>query len=106
MADPVVVIQEPIFLVEVTEQGSVNVTVGEAATEVVLVHGGPPGPPGPVGADGPTGDSLVGPPGPPGPQGPAGSRRWYGEGPPVVVLGASPGDEYIDVLTGDMFVLI
>lgn len=32
--------------------------------------------------------------------------RYYGEGPPVdPILGASPGDEYVDTLTGDLYVL-
>ncbi len=33
------------------------------------------------------------------------SRRWWGEGPPDVVVGASPGDEYVDRLTLDLYVL-
>lgn len=46
--------------------------------------------------------SLVGPPGP---QGNPGQPRWAGEGPPTVVVGASPGDVYLDTLTGDLYLL-
>lgn len=55
---------------------------------------------------------IEGPPGPEGPMGPAGAtttvsgiKRWYGEGPPTVVVGSSPGDEYLDRLTGDLYIL-
>lgn len=35
-----------------------------------------------------------------------GVERFYGEGPPVdPILGASPGDEYVDTVTGDLYVL-
>ena len=37
---------------------------------------------------------------------PPGAKRWYGEGPPGTVVGSSPGDEYVDSLTGDLYVLI
>lgn len=53
--------------------------------------------------------AIVGPPGPSGPTGPAGPsgdvERFYGVGPPGVVIGASPGDEYVDTDTGDLYVL-
>lgn len=48
----------------------------------------------------------VGPAGLPGPQGASGkssSDRYYGEGPPGVIIGAAPGDEYVDALTGDVY---
>lgn len=32
-------------------------------------------------------------------------RRWYGEGPPGLIIGASPGDEYLDKLSGNLYVL-
>lgn len=51
----------------------------------------------------------IGPPGPVGPQGPQGSslniHRYYGEGPPGTIIGSSPGDEYIDSITGNLYVL-
>jgi hypothetical protein len=50
-----------------------------------------------------------GPRGVPGPQGPPGTsatgKRWYGAGPPTLIVGSSPGDEYIDSLTGTLYVL-
>lgn len=58
---------------------------------------GPPGPPGPVGP--------VGPVGPEGPRS-SGPQYWHGQGaPPEVIIGARPGDCYIDVLTGDIYQL-
>lgn len=62
-------------------------------TENVLLSKGQAGPQGPVGPQGPSG--------PPG----GAQRRWYGEGPPTVVVGAAPGDEYMDTLTGDLYLL-
>ena len=35
----------------------------------------------------------------------AGITRWYGDGPPGVIVGSSPGDEYLDRLTGDLYTL-
>jgi hypothetical protein len=32
-------------------------------------------------------------------------RRWYGDGPPTVVVGAALGDEYVDRQTGDLYIL-
>jgi len=52
---------------------------------------------------GPTGPA--GPAGPAGPPGPPGSVWWSGEGPPTVVIGASPGDFYIDTLSGTLYQL-
>jgi len=46
--------------------------------------------------------AIPGPQGEPGKDAPA---RFYGEGPPGVVLGARAADEYLDVLTGDLYVL-
>lgn len=62
---------------------------------------GPEGAPGPLGPPGP-----VGGPGPTGPEGPSGQPRWSGAGPPGVVIGAEPGDVYVDWLTGDTYQLI
>jgi len=62
---------------------------------VSVVNAGPPGPPGKPG--------LQGPAGPPGAG--SGGTRWYGEGPPSVIVGAQPNDEYVDTLTGDLYVL-
>lgn len=31
--------------------------------------------------------------------------RWHGEGPPGVLIGARPADEYLDTLTGDLYIL-
>jgi hypothetical protein len=45
--------------------------------------------------------------GPAGATGPRGTSRprFYGDGPPGVIIGAQPGDEYVDQLTGDLYVL-
>ena len=56
--------------------------------------------PGPAGPQGPQGLQ-----GPQGPQGDPGSVWWSGEGPPNVVIGASPGDFYIDTLSGTLYQL-
>lgn len=64
------------------------------------------GPPGHMGVDG-----AQGPPGPPGPQGPPGGAfegavTWSGQGePPEPLIGAKPGDYWLDVLTGDIYTL-
>lgn len=52
---------------------------------------------------GPKGDP--GPPGPPGDGDGRGAKRFYGDGPPTVVIGAQAGDEYLDLLTGDLYIL-
>ena len=54
-----------------------------------------PGRRGPAGGD----------PGPPGPPGAQGTRRYTGVGPPTVVIGARPHDEYLDTSTGDLYTL-
>lgn len=49
--------------------------------------------------------------GPQGPQGPSGyvegvgygQPRWVGQGPPGLLIGAEPGDRYLDTLTGDIY---
>ncbi len=50
--------------------------------------------------------ATPGPPGPPGPpgQGQGGGTAWFtGTGPPGTILGASPGDAYIDTTTGTIY---
>lgn len=72
----------------VTRRGETRVIGPSAAM-------GPPGVPGPAG--------VVGPMGPPGPIGEA--EEWLsGAGPPAPGLG-SPGDWYLDTLTGDVYEL-
>jgi hypothetical protein len=39
----------------------------------------------------------------PGPQGEPGTLRFHGTGPPTLVIGARPGDEYLDTTTGDLY---
>lgn len=55
-----------------------------------------------MGPEGPRGG-----PGPVGPTGPAPHirTRFYGSGPPETVIGASPGDEYVDTVTGNLYLL-
>jgi len=60
-----------------------------------IIIQGPPGPMGPPGN-----------PGPPGAMGPTGERGslWFdGSGPPGTIAGALPGDQYLDVNTGDVY---
>jgi hypothetical protein len=96
-----------VLVVPVNQSKTVQVKLrGEEAAQV-LVRGRPQigvGKVVPLGPVGPAGE--YGPPGPPGPPGPAtGGKRWYGEGPPGVIVGAEPRDEYVDILTGDLYVL-
>ena len=53
------------------------------------------------------GGGEAGPPGPPGAPGKDGQIRFTGRGaPPAVVVGAEPGDTYLDLDTGNIFKLI
>lgn len=47
-------------------------------------------------------EGVVGTPGPPGKDG---QIRFTGNGPPGTIVGAEPGDTYMDLLTGDIFKL-
>lgn len=67
--------------------GPGRVVVSGGTPVYKFVSGGPMGPPGIPG------DDLR-------------VERFYGEGPPGLVVGASPGDEYVDTLTGDLYVLM
>lgn len=62
---------------------------------VVVTVDGEQGPPGPPGEDGQNGA--------PGPSG--GLVKWYGNGPPGAIIGASPGDFYLDLDSGDIYTL-
>lgn len=76
---------------------------------------GKPGPPGPQGPPGPKGDKgepgedhtgIPGPQGEPGPPGKDGQIRFTGNGPPpVAIIGAEPGDTYMDLSNGDIYKL-
>ncbi len=66
---------------------------------VSIVNAGPIGPPGVQGLQGIPGNA-----GPPGES--SGIKRWYGNGPPDVVVGAAPNDEYVDLDTGDLYILV
>lgn len=70
--------------------------VVHSSKSISIIRAGPPGPPGLNGDSG-----LTGPQGPAGPS--SGDARYYGEGPPGLIIGASPGDEYVDALTGDLY---
>lgn len=55
--------------------------------------------PGPSGGQGP-----AGPPGPQGPPGDGDTVAWhFGSGPPGTIVGASPGDVYMDVDNGTLY---
>lgn len=68
-----------------------RIVVDPATKAISIVNAGPPGPPGVDGAPGLPGANA--------------GRRWYGEGLPGTVVGAAPGDEYLDTLTGDLYIL-
>lgn len=76
------------------------ITDGSAFTAIAYPMPGPPGTNGKDGARGP-----AGPQGPPGPAS-SGPGLWTGPGsPPEVILGARPGDTWLDTLTGDTYTL-
>jgi hypothetical protein len=51
-------------------------------------------------------DGEQGPPGPPGGVGPSGALvKWFGNGPPGLIIGAEPNDLYLDLDTGDIYTL-
>ena len=60
----------------------------DSTASVTIVNAGPPGPPGINGQPGATG-----------------GHRYYGEGPPGTIVGATLNDEYVDTLTGDLYIL-
>jgi hypothetical protein len=90
-ADVVVLDQRVVEVVEVERPSQVIVLTAPGEPQVLFVDspGGPKGDPGA--------------PGPSGPPGPAGQPRWEGTGPPGVIVGASPGDLYLDRTTGDLY---
>lgn len=92
----ITVTEPPQANITVTEAGA-TITVVEQVATIIEADGGPQGP---AGAPGPAGQD-----GAPGPQGPVGTQRWYGSGPPTVVIGAAVGDEYLDIDSGDLYVL-
>lgn len=51
--------------------------------------------------------TVAGPQGPVGPAGPSytGVAWWYGEGEPVGIIGSKPGDYYLRLDTGEIYVL-
>lgn len=99
-AQTVTVTETDVDAIEVPLEPETVVVTDDAPAQVVVAEAGVAGPPG---SQGPTG--AIGATGPQGPQGPVGAHRFYGEGPPTVVIGAAPGDEYVDELTGDLYVL-
>lgn len=83
--------------VEVTLPGSLTIEVEQPAPPVFEVEVPTTAP-----------DHLLvpvaGPPGPPSSN--AGQPRFTGDGPPSAIIGAQPGDEYLDRQTGDIYKLI
>ena len=71
-----------------------ELVLSEVQAPALLIS--PPGLPGPQG--------VPGPPGPAG--GPAGQPRYTGTGPPGLIIGAEPGDEYLDNSTGIIYQLV
>lgn len=102
---PLELVRDQVDVSVITNQGdptSVEVDGTATAPAVVTSEMGVAGPTGPEGPEGPPG--VTGQTGPPGPKG-DGLHRFYGDGPPGTVIGSSPGDEYVDNLTGDLYVL-
>ncbi len=99
-AQTVTVTETDVDAIEVPLEPETVVVTDDAPAQIVVAETGVAGPPGSQGPQGSQGAA-----GPQGPQGPVGHNRWYGDGPPVVVIGAAPGDEYVDELTGDLYVL-
>lgn len=62
-------------------------------------------PPGAVDVSSTAALEIPGPQGPQGPTGSPGQPRWAGEGPPGTIIGAQPGDAYLDTLTGNLYQL-
>lgn len=85
MTGRVVVVRERDTVSVLRDAGPKLVTVTRGPAAVVVVRSPMQGPPGPVGL------------------GPSGQPRFTGEGPPGVVIGANPGDEYLDNLTGTLY---
>lgn len=73
--------------VTVVDSTDVDITTTEDPTFAVITVEGPPGPPGEAGP------------------GYAGTAWFYGSGPPGTVVGARPGDNFMDLTTGDIYVL-
>lgn len=88
----------PIGDYTITYQGrSVVVPVEAVAADIQAAFNGAltPGPTGPAG--------LTGPAGPPGVA--AELTRYYGHGVPGTIIGSKPGDEYLDVDSGNLYTL-
>lgn len=101
-------------IIRPTDGGGTVVQMGSDGPQVIPSHGKPAktvqvvveGPVGPRGPPGPQGEPGTGTtPGPPGPPGKDGQIRFTGHGPPGVIVGAEPGDTYMDLLTGDLYKL-
>lgn len=84
--DPIVVINPP-------PPAPVVVLAPPQAPDLDISPPGLGGPPGPVGPPGPTGPSGGAP----------GQPRFTGTGPPGLILGAEPMDEYLDISSGDIY---
>lgn len=78
-------------------------TITRDRTKTTTMDVGKVGPPGPKGPPGDPGGGTT--PGPPGPPGKDGQIRFTGHGPPGTIVGAEPGDTYMDLLTGDLYKL-
>lgn len=86
-----VVITQPItgqVTVTTGADGEVNVQEAAAPSQIGVVA-----------------DAIPGPQGNPGPQGDPGQPRWSGQGVPGTIVGAEPGDVYLDIVTGITYVL-
>lgn len=81
---------EPVPVIELTAPRRPKLTLAapKPSEQIATPVPGPPGPRGEQGAQGEPGPAF------------SGVATWYGTGEPDVIVGAKPGDLYIDVSTG------
>lgn len=90
------------------DNGHLHVWGGSSWTDVGLIRGpqGPVGPQGEQGVQGPTGQTgSQGPSGSPGTTGARGSKWFTGSGSPGSIGGSLPGDYYLDLSDGTVYLL-
>lgn len=80
----------PQVAVVAVESPSISTDLRPGETVGIVIAQGPPGTPGPQGPSGPSFEGVA---------------WWYGEGPPQTIVGAKPGDHYMDTATGTIYKL-
>lgn len=110
------VVLHPTFFIDEGTGDRFTITVSadydysSTAVQDVVILTSTEGPPGPTGAQGPRGltgpAGATGPAGSTGPRGDNGQPRFNGAGPPGLIIGAEPGDEYLDLTSGLIYKLV